>query len=256
MLPLFQTRLAESTDRLLTTVAALTDDDLRAPSRLPGWTRGHVVSHLARNADSLVNLLNWARTGIPTPQYASPEDRVAGIEAGAPRPAKEQLLDLEDSAARFAALAAELTESDWTVRVSGANPPDHPAWYVLRRRQREVEIHHGDLGCGYDWPDWPEDFVLWDFYDTMRSWRPGSAVLGEIVVHTGEDRIAGETWSGLGEGPTVEGTRRDLFAWLTGRAGGDRLSADGPLPTLPPWPYGSAPAGLPSRIPEEWPPAI
>ena len=34
----------------------------RAPSALPGWTRAHVLTHLARNADAMVNLLTWART--------------------------------------------------------------------------------------------------------------------------------------------------------------------------------------------------
>jgi maleylpyruvate isomerase len=27
--------------------------DVRAPSLLPGWTRGHVLSHIARNADGI-----------------------------------------------------------------------------------------------------------------------------------------------------------------------------------------------------------
>ncbi|MGH9095430.1 MAG: maleylpyruvate isomerase N-terminal domain-containing protein, partial [Acidimicrobiales bacterium] len=44
---------------------------LRTPSLLPGWTQAHVVTHLARNADGLVNLLAWARTGIQTPMYVS-----------------------------------------------------------------------------------------------------------------------------------------------------------------------------------------
>ena len=57
------------------TVAALTDSQARAPSLLPGWTRGHVVTHLARNADALRNLLTWARTGIPTPMYPSRQAR-------------------------------------------------------------------------------------------------------------------------------------------------------------------------------------
>ncbi len=47
--------LAEATERLLATAARLTDEDLRAPSLLPGWTRGHVLAHVARNADSYVN---------------------------------------------------------------------------------------------------------------------------------------------------------------------------------------------------------
>src|SRR3954447_544762 len=100
--------LAESTERLLATVAKLTDDDLRAPSLLPGWSRGHVLTHVARNADSHVNLLTWARTGVPTPQYPSPEARAAGIEAGAGRPVEEQLADLRESAGRLAQAMREM----------------------------------------------------------------------------------------------------------------------------------------------------
>ena len=80
-------QLDAATRRLLRTTAAITDEQARAPSHLPGWTRGHVLTHLARNADGLCNLLVWARTGVATPQYASYEDRDAGIAAGAGRPA-------------------------------------------------------------------------------------------------------------------------------------------------------------------------
>jgi len=31
----------------------LSDDDTRAPSELPGWSRGHTLSHIARNADRI-----------------------------------------------------------------------------------------------------------------------------------------------------------------------------------------------------------
>src|ERR671930_1390843 len=75
--------------RIEESVAVLTDAQARAPSGLPGWSRGHVLTHLARNADALVNLLTWARTGVETPMYASGEQRNADIEAGAGRSAEE-----------------------------------------------------------------------------------------------------------------------------------------------------------------------
>src|SRR4051812_32675009 len=83
-----------ATKRLLTRLERLDDAAIAGPSLLPGWTRGHVLTHLARNADSYVNLLTWARTGVPTPQYPSPQARVADIEAGAGRPAVVQVADL------------------------------------------------------------------------------------------------------------------------------------------------------------------
>src|SRR6266568_3680678 len=78
-----QARLAGATDRLLATAAG----QAREPSLLPGWSRGHVLVHLARNADGLRNLLIWARTGVVTPQYPSQQARDDAIEAGAGRPA-------------------------------------------------------------------------------------------------------------------------------------------------------------------------
>src|SRR2546429_8775170 len=93
-------RLAAATDRVLATATALSDAQAREPSLLPGWSRGHVLTHIARNADGMVNLLHWARTGTQTPMYTSAQSRAADIEAGAGRPAAGPAADLRDSAAR------------------------------------------------------------------------------------------------------------------------------------------------------------
>ncbi|MEV7804639.1 maleylpyruvate isomerase family mycothiol-dependent enzyme [Microbispora sp. NPDC088329] len=256
--------LAEATERLLATAARLTDEDLRAPSLLPGWTRGHVLAHIARNADSCVNLLEWARTGVRTPQYASARAREAGIEAGAARPAAEQLADLRDSAERFAAAAGRMPAEAWTAPVSGMTPPEHPAWYVPIRRLREVEVHHADLGAGYGWADWPETYVRRELYDTML-WLGGESPVSEVVAREPGTGEVVRTWTGLGEGPVVEGTPRELLAWLAGRTDGaglrllgspqarPRRDAAGGVPTPPAWPKPS-PAGLPSEPPSSWPP--
>ena len=54
-----------------TALGRLVPEDFAGPSLLPGWTRAHVLAHVAGNADALVNLLTWARTGEETPMYAS-----------------------------------------------------------------------------------------------------------------------------------------------------------------------------------------
>ena len=84
------------------TAERLTDGQAREASLLPGWSRGHVLTHIARNADGLSNLLVWARTGIETPQYPSRQAREDGIEAGAHRPAAELSADVAQSATEFA----------------------------------------------------------------------------------------------------------------------------------------------------------
>src|SRR5688500_6572348 len=97
---LFAAEVTRADERLLATASAI---DTAAPSLLPGWTCGHVLTHIARNADSYVNLLTWARTGVETPMYPSLERRAEEIVAGAGRSLAEQIADLTASAARFAA---------------------------------------------------------------------------------------------------------------------------------------------------------
>src|SRR4051794_38445690 len=91
-----------SGERLGGTRGKLTDDDLRAPSRLDGWTRGHVLAHIIRNGDSCWNLLEWARTGAEVPQYPSDESRDAGIQASSGRPIDELRAELRVSVERLA----------------------------------------------------------------------------------------------------------------------------------------------------------
>ncbi len=154
-----QDRLAGATERLLATAAGLTDGQAREPSLLPGWSRGHVLTHIARNADGLRNLLIWARTGVVTPQYPSRQARDDAIEAGSGRPASDLVADLRGSAAAFSAEAAGLPAHCWQASVHGLRGSAHPAWYTLVRRLSEVEIHHVDMAAGYQPADWPGWFV-------------------------------------------------------------------------------------------------
>lgn len=51
-----------ATTVLLRDTISVTDDQWRGgPSRLPGWSRGHVATHLARNADAFTRLVNGVR---------------------------------------------------------------------------------------------------------------------------------------------------------------------------------------------------
>ncbi|RSN02448.1 maleylpyruvate isomerase [Nonomuraea sp. WAC 01424] len=261
VLPAVQAELAAATDRLLATAASLSDADVAAPSLLPGWTRGHVLAHVAGNARSHLNLPTWARTGIETPQYPSPEARSAEIGAAAARPAARHLADLEDSADRLAAAIRDLPYEAWSATVQGLRPPTHPAWYVLIRRLREVGMHHVDLGTGYGPRDWPETFVRRELHDLRLSWPYGHGTVSEVVL-TGEP---GQRWRNLGQGPAVRGAPADMLAWLTGRsdgrgvtlvpAGQSSTPGDGGalLPEPPPWLTMPAPADLPATPPKDYP---
>src|SRR5919198_4331383 len=90
-----QARLAALVDRL-------SDDDVRRPSLLAGWTVGHVLTHLARNADSHVGMVQAAQRGEMVPQYAGgAEERARGIEAGWSRPAAAIADDLRAAQRRL-----------------------------------------------------------------------------------------------------------------------------------------------------------
>jgi maleylpyruvate isomerase len=250
--------MATANDRLLATAACLSDDDVLAPSGLPGWSRGHVLVHVARNADSHVNLLTWARTGVVTPQYPSMAVREQQIESRAALPAAEHVADLRDSAARLDAAIRDLPERAWQAPVGGLRPPLHPAWYILVRRLRELGMHHVDLGAGYHPSDWADAFVRRELHDCHLTWSPEHSTISAVRFTD----PSFTPWHDLGDGPAVEGTPADILAWLTGRSAGEGVrvvpvgqsSQPGPdLPPAPPWLTLTAPTDLPATPPKDYP---
>ena len=237
-------QITEATAHLLATVEDMTDEQLREPSLCAGWTRGHVLAHIARNADGLSNMLNTAATGEVTPMYESDDKRNADIEAGSSRPVAEQLADLRESAGRFAeAYAAAQAAGRWDApvfRVPGAAPI--PAYQVPTKRLGEVLIHHVDLDLDFTPAHWSDAFTdLWfaDALDRFQN-RPDFPALRLDVEE--EDQVYGVKAAPEDKGVVVvRGAKRALLAWLLGRASGDGLVAvipaggRGPLPKLPAW---------------------
>jgi uncharacterized protein (TIGR03083 family) len=231
-----RTTLAEvgaASEQLMATAAKLTDDDLREPSRLPGWTRAHVLAHLIRNTDSCWNLLEWARTGVEVPQYPSNEAREAGIEANARRPIAELRTELRIAIERLALQATTMPEEAWSHMVSARLGWPHPAWYVLNRRWRELQAHHLDLNVGYTFRDWPLAYVRWELAETLGAIARdgGLAGVGRVRATDLDTDVV------IGDGPEISGTGHELLGWLTGR--GD--ATPGGWPDPPAWPpQGSA----------------
>ncbi|GAA3107155.1 maleylpyruvate isomerase family mycothiol-dependent enzyme [Streptomyces echinatus] len=215
----------EATDRLLTAVAALDNASLAEPSRLPGWSRGHVLAHLARNADALVNVLQGR------PMYASAAARDADIERDASRPLAAQVTDVRETADRFRATGD--APADWTRTVELRNGVTDSASRVPFRRWVEVELHHVDLGIGYELEDLPAEFLEreTDFLTQRFAGHPDVPATrvtdGTRAWTTGREADAPEV--------TVTGRPADLVGWLAGRRDGTALEVrGGELPKLPP----------------------
>lgn len=226
--------LEAATRRLLETARSLEDGDLAAASLCEGWTRGHVLSHLARNADGATRLLWWARTGVPWFQYLSQRLRNAEIDEGAGRPLEEQVADLEQSAARVLAEARELSADGWERPIRWLAGNEQPARRVLAARLAEVEYHHVDLDAGYTFSNWPPAYLIKQVSVLARRLSPRVTNAFEIVT---SDVGVQAT---VGTGPpqvSVTGSAADLVGWLSGRRDGDDLTVtpSGPLPKPPPY---------------------
>jgi maleylpyruvate isomerase len=174
-------QIDQATQRVLDAARIITEPDLRAPSLLEGWTRAHVLAHLARNADALRRLLGGVRTGRDQPAYPSAQSRQAGIEQSANQPAKDLMGDLADSAMALRTVTRQLPGDRWQVPVRILDSAPFPAAQLLTRRLVEVELHHCDLGIGYGAERWPAAFSAMELPEPMRSQRqdrlgyPGSA---------------------------------------------------------------------------------
>ncbi len=250
-----------STDGLLATLRdrPLTDGWARQPSLLPGWTRGHVLTHLARNADAIARALAGAARGDRIPMYDGEAARDADIRAGADRRPEELVEDVAGSARRLDETWSRLSDTEWLTEAMTRTGP-LPALRLVGMRWREVEIHRVDLADGYGPGDWPASFVaplLPSLLDPDRIGRRLPAGVTVEVVNTD----SGQRWLVGGEVPQPVGTARSaraaavrsaavrsaamppvrvvgpswaLVGWLLGRTAPVRPELGDP-PVLAPW---------------------
>jgi maleylpyruvate isomerase len=162
---------AAAHQRLLAALENLTDDDCRQDSLLPNWSRGHVLTHLSRNADSHVNLLQAAVKGEVGEQYASAEQRNGDIERGSTRSAEELVMDLRLSIYGLEAAWASANEKAWSGqgRTLRGNVIEMSSLVFLR--WREVEIHHADLNLGLGYDDLTPLYVRLELDQQIMLWR-------------------------------------------------------------------------------------
>ncbi|WP_183093659.1 maleylpyruvate isomerase family mycothiol-dependent enzyme [Nocardioides stalactiti] len=216
----------EATTRYLSALEGLTDEQLRDPSLLPGWSRGHVAAHLALNAHGFARALRGARTGDPVPIYDSQEARDAEVEERSSGSVEELAAFNQMASLR---LAGELRLMKALVTIE-RTPGGHvfDAAKVVEIRWKEVEIHHADLGIGYGPADWPLPFaaLLLESAAADRGRELG------ITLHARD--IDKTVLVGQG-GHGVAGPAGDLAWWLVGRGASDSLTSTRPLPELGAW---------------------
>jgi maleylpyruvate isomerase len=92
--PSFDIAGCRSADARLRNLSCEVDDETaRRASLLPGWSVGHVLTHLARNAEAMCRRIDAAKVGALVDQYeGGPVGRESEVDAGAGRPA-EDLVD-------------------------------------------------------------------------------------------------------------------------------------------------------------------
>ena len=220
--------VGQATDALVATASGLSDHDLTQPSLCEGWTRGHVLAHLSRNADAIGRLTHWALTGTRVEMYpGGPHARDAEIEAGAGRAAAEQLADLSSSAAALAGLLPSLAGGVVVPEVEGRGGFRIPSESLPFMRLREVVYHHVDLDAGFGFAD-VDGTLLRRFVDDAVGRLSLSRRAPGITVRTAE----GDEWR-VGDGRTaVSGSRAGVLLWLARRLP-HGVTAVGALPDLP-----------------------
>ncbi|MEU6918434.1 maleylpyruvate isomerase family mycothiol-dependent enzyme [Streptomyces olindensis] len=222
--------MAEGQAYFLTRLEPASDEELQGPSRLPGWSGRHLLSHLGYNARALGRLVHWAATGEETPMYPGPDARAEEIEAGAVWPVSRLRAFVAEEHDRLAAALNRLTGPQWDAEVVTAQGRTVPARTVPWLRGREVWIHACDLPFGGDFADFPADFLDALIEDALTRRRTAQGLRLQVRATDRGSRTDGST--GVVEGPAA-----DLARWLTGRGTSGRLrtTAGAPLPELPPW---------------------
>jgi maleylpyruvate isomerase len=146
---------------LLTDLDGLDDATARGASLLPHWTRGHVLTHIARNADSNTGMFRAAQRGEVVAQYPGGLDqRERDIAAGAGRTAAELVADVATAIASLESAWDSTSQEVWAVGRGGSvarGDVGLDEWVFSR--WRETEVHHNDLGIGFTWARWSPAYV-------------------------------------------------------------------------------------------------
>ena len=190
---------------------------------------GHVLTHIARNADGHCNMFDGAAKGEVFAQYpGGMAQRVDEIEMGAHRRAAEIVDDLDRTITALEAKWVSATDEMWATGRCRSFTGEMPLALQPFRRWREVEIHHHDLGAEFSWRDWSDEYTMRELEMTIAKLAPrldDSAIALRSTDSPHVWTIPENSCSVI----EIRAPRRQLLAWLVDRY-------DEPLyPKLGPW---------------------
>jgi maleylpyruvate isomerase len=157
--------------QLMAVVDAMTDADARGPSLLPGWTRGHVLVHVARSGEGDALTVEASCRGEVDDKYPGGADqRADDIEAGAGASLGELRRQLVEMEQRLVDAWAALPDDRWDAIARGPFGERSAADGVPARR-REILVHLVDLDVGVTPADLPADYLR-DDAEFLAQFRP------------------------------------------------------------------------------------
>lgn len=162
---------------LLETVDAISHEAFAEPSRLPGWTRGTIVGHLALNAQSHVELLAAAARGESARQYGGgPEVRTAAIAEASLWAPEKAVKELRKAIYSLEGAWAGSTYDTWQgtgTASSGSVISMHELPFL---RWRECVLHLTDLDVGIEYDQWPSHYVRLELDRQKMAWAASHAM--------------------------------------------------------------------------------
>jgi maleylpyruvate isomerase len=226
--------VADATDALMATVESLPEGAQFDPSLCRGWTRGHVLTHLARNAEGLGNLVTWAVTKVETPMYASAQARNDAIEAGSRRSVAALRDDIRNASTWLGLGARALSPADDETALELRGGVPERASGLATRRLREVVYHHVDLQAGYAFADVPPDLVA-DFLGHEVARLRSDPAAPPMILRTaeGDEHVVGDIALAGDRTAYLSGSRAALLGWLARGLTDGVECQGGPLPELP-----------------------
>lgn len=209
-----------STQRLLGDTITISQADWGQPTILPGWTRAHLATHLARNADVLRQAVERVVAGEPF--RLDPDDDLTDLEQGSRRTPLDLQIDLDTTAGQLTEVFSSLTHQQWQLPAGeGFTIADLPL-----ARLNEVVLHHVDLDCGFSFVDIDPQVARWLLEWNVRR-RTDLADRPRITLQSSSGYQA--SLGSYGGTVLISGSDANLLGWITGRlspstvSGADRI---------------------------------